>query len=466
MNRSFIAILFLFFTIQLLPAQDNLMYVAYSTTFSQGPDSILLLSIEEDGQLNELGRIATGGMGATGNTTVEFAYDQANQRLFSNNSKSKNMSVFDIGGEGALTPVSGSPFTTYFDNPVNIAVHPNGNFVYQAHFSGLSYYSTDLEGSLTFIDTLAANESYREMATQADSNWLYIAAMNKGVFGFEMDDETGSLTALPGSPYTYTSLKRTYEIRINTSKDTLFVKDLDSGIIIFTIQSDGSLQLVEDSPYSLGGFSIALGVSDDDRFLYTSSSGGNLKGFSVYGNPFMQNIFSMSGITPSYIIKIINPKGTDKLYCLENGHNIYVYTINDTGGVEEANFSPIELKIDDNYALSGVYFIGEVFTSITDGENYSIPSSMVLHPNYPNPFNPSTNIRYELQKPGQVELSIFDVTGRLVTTLVNGQKNAGLHNIVWNGKDRFAKTVSSGSYYLILKQNRSATVSRKMLLLK
>jgi hypothetical protein len=66
--------------------------------------------------------------------------------------------------------------------------------------------------------------------------------------------------------------------------------------------------------------------------------------------------------------------------------------------------------------------------------------------NYPNPFNPSTTIRYELPKDASVKMEIYDVTGRKVKTLLDGSRSAGYYSVVWNGRDENGREVASGMY--------------------
>ena len=68
--------------------------------------------------------------------------------------------------------------------------------------------------------------------------------------------------------------------------------------------------------------------------------------------------------------------------------------------------------------------------------------------NYPNPFNPSTTIKYSLPKAGHLKLSIFNVRGQLVKTLLDGVRPAGEdQTIVWDGSDNQGSSVSSGVYF-------------------
>jgi hypothetical protein len=86
--------------------------------------------------------------------------------------------------------------------------------------------------------------------------------------------------------------------------------------------------------------------------------------------------------------------------------------------------------------------------------------------NYPNPFNPETNISYQLPADSKVNLSIYNIKGQLVKTLVNDIKPTGEHSIIWDGRDSNDKRVGSGIYFYKLKVNGKTEVVKKCLLLK
>ncbi|HIA29790.1 MAG TPA: T9SS type A sorting domain-containing protein, partial [Candidatus Marinimicrobia bacterium] len=89
-----------------------------------------------------------------------------------------------------------------------------------------------------------------------------------------------------------------------------------------------------------------------------------------------------------------------------------------------------------------------------------LPTSFALHQNYPNPFNPVTTLRYDLPQESDVTLTIYDITGRMVQTLVNELQQAGMKKVIWNASD-----VSSGVYIYRI-QAGNFTKTRKMILLK
>jgi len=89
-----------------------------------------------------------------------------------------------------------------------------------------------------------------------------------------------------------------------------------------------------------------------------------------------------------------------------------------------------------------------------------IPENTVLGVATPNPFNPITRINYSLRETGSIDLSIYDVQGRLVERLVSGVQNSGDHSVTWN-----ASGVASGIYFYRLTAG-SFTETRKLVLLK
>jgi len=95
----------------------------------------------------------------------------------------------------------------------------------------------------------------------------------------------------------------------------------------------------------------------------------------------------------------------------------------------------------------------------------SAPLRYHLAANYPNPFNPVTTIRFDLPTRSKVVLRVFDVTGRIVSTLVNRPLDAGQHTAIWNGNDEADGDVSPGVYFYRLEAG-DFVATRRMLLLR
>jgi hypothetical protein len=101
--------------------------------------------------------------------------------------------------------------------------------------------------------------------------------------------------------------------------------------------------------------------------------------------------------------------------------------------------------------------------SVEENSN-SVPNDFQLLQNYPNPFNPSTIIRFNLNKSGYVKLSVFNLLGEKVITLVDDVKNAGSHFVTWNGKNSAGVSVPAGIYFYKLEMENNIQVKKMMLL--
>ncbi|NOZ75096.1 MAG: T9SS type A sorting domain-containing protein, partial [FCB group bacterium] len=93
-----------------------------------------------------------------------------------------------------------------------------------------------------------------------------------------------------------------------------------------------------------------------------------------------------------------------------------------------------------------------------------VPLEIALYPNYPNPFNPRTAIRYDLDRNTDVSLVIYDILGREVLTLVNGFRTAGTHVVTWSGRDRSGKPAATGTYFCRLSTENQVRTIRMVLL--
>ncbi|OGC90552.1 MAG: hypothetical protein A2W25_00505 [candidate division Zixibacteria bacterium RBG_16_53_22] len=127
--------------------------------------------------------------------------------------------------------------------------------------------------------------------------------------------------------------------------------------------------------------------------------------------------------------------------------------------LKTGDFSPADLAVTDFAITSlGAALIPSEIRSL-------LPTEYVLSQNYPNPFNASTTISFDLPADGDVELSVYDIMGRLVATLVNGPLSAGSHQVVWNGRSDRGDKISTGVFFYRLRSSEFDE-TKKMLLIK
>jgi hypothetical protein len=105
-------------------------------------------------------------------------------------------------------------------------------------------------------------------------------------------------------------------------------------------------------------------------------------------------------------------------------------------------------------------------TAVTDGRNDpKLPEVFELEQNYPNPFNPTTRIELSLPRTSEVRLAVYDLLGRQVITLLDGERSAGRYTVEWNGRDFSGRVVGSGIYFYVLEAGEFKQ-TRRLLLLK
>ena len=146
-----------------------------------------------------------------------------------------------------------------------------------------------------------------------------------------------------------------------------------------------------------------------------------------------------------------------KCFCADLDRNLFddMIVVRDFGQNKKSKLNIISNDGNGN-------FVQEPQVSV---DNYELGISDYNLQNYPNPFNLETIINYNLSNPGMVNLSIYNIKGELIKTLLNEKEKAGERSVLWNGKDNYQKQVSSGIYLYKMKAGKY-TSTKKMILLK
>ena len=124
-----------------------------------------------------------------------------------------------------------------------------------------------------------------------------------------------------------------------------------------------------------------------------------------------------------------------------------------------------EIRVESNLSNTQYGIAPLTSGSIIAFDMLAIPDEYMLSQNYPNPFNPGTTIEFSLPSDSYITLNIYDITGRLVNTLVNGSMETGYHTVTWNGIDSEGRIVSAGLYIYAL-NSKDVSITRKMVLMK
>ena len=121
-----------------------------------------------------------------------------------------------------------------------------------------------------------------------------------------------------------------------------------------------------------------------------------------------------------------------------------------------------------DYRLSDVDYYGNVeyhSLQLMGVSSTNIPEQFILYPNYPNPFNPVTTIRYDLSEESFVDITIYDMLGNVVNNLVKTNQSSGYKSIQWDATNNLGESVSAG-VYLYKIQAGDFVDTKKMILLK
>jgi hypothetical protein len=143
----------------------------------------------------------------------------------------------------------------------------------------------------------------------------------------------------------------------------------------------------------------------------------------------------------------------------------YDYDLSSYAGQEIHVAIQHDMDADDiSFALKVDYITFSNLFQDIDDEDIITSNNMQLS-NYPNPFNPSTTISYNVSKSGHTNLTVYNIKGQKVKTLIDQHVSSGEHVVNWNGTDNKNTQVTSGVYFYILSSDERRTVN-KMLLLK
>jgi starvation-inducible outer membrane lipoprotein len=137
------------------------------------------------------------------------------------------------------------------------------------------------------------------------------------------------------------------------------------------------------------------------------------------------------------------------------------YTAEIAPGVRDLAFNSLAVA----QATSWTFTTGlDPSTAVADLDGIGVPQAFALEPNYPNPFNPSTTIAYQLPVPSAVRLEIYDMLGQRVRTLVAQEQSAGFYRAVWDSRNEAGMPAATGMYFYRLEAEEFVQVRRLMLI--
>jgi choice-of-anchor B domain-containing protein len=254
------------------------------------------------------------------------------------------------------------------------------------------------------------------------------------------------------------------------------------GVDIMDVSNPSNVQLLANFNYE-GSGAHNCWTTEDGNYVIVGDEIGDGNWIRIFDIQDLDNI----SMVAEYIV---DPESVV--------HNAYVdgnllYVAHYTEGVRIVDLSnpesPLEIAYYDTYLPNEYGYEGcwSVFPYFESGkiiasdlqsglfvleyqqsvniEKPNVPTGFNLKQNYPNPFNPTTRINYTIGLESFVNLTVFDVSGNFVKTLVNTQQQNGIHSVQWDGTNALDKKMPSGNYFIKI-ETGEFTQSRKIILLK
>jgi len=227
----------------------------------------------------------------------------------------------------------------------------------------------------------------------------------------------------------------------------------------------------------------AVRIVGNYMFIYNESGGCiqiyevvNLNAVAFVGEICLPNGSATAAIAAGAPASQAKALASDELYVAGYSHDLHAYDISDInnpmllGSTQTiGQIEHLEVYNEVLYAAEGGAGMAayDVSTGISavDNELSGFPKRATLHANYPNPFNPSTTIKFELPSAGSASLEVFDVAGKRIRKLIGNDLAAGPHEVVWHGRDEAGHVVPSGVYYYRLEAGKFHE-TKQMVLLK
>ena len=247
-------------------------------------------------------------------------------------------------------------------------------------------------------------------------------------------------------------------------RDEVYMASLLGAIWVVTAPGDASaittadIHLLNNDPEqwleasighsNSGGTDFVVAASNASKavdFEYIGGSGGDVTDPANYQKITLVDSLDIEGLVPGGI----------RVYGLDVGDDM------DGDGKAEIIFSRGSTR---GGQTAPALFLAEEpgSTGITD--NQTVPQSFELFQNFPNPFNPETQIKFGLPTASRVTLTIYNVLGQKVRTLVNGFLEAKVHTVRWDGRNDRGMQVPSGMYFYRLKAKGFIKTNRMLLI--
>ena len=193
-------------------------------------------------------------------------------------------------------------------------------------------------------------------------------------------------------------------------------------------------------------------------------------------------VLTTGSLSEAYEGMLVKISGECTAVSMDPGDDRWAFKVDDGSGdalVDDQLFSDAEdeATLGETYDVVGPvnYYYSNFTVNPRDAadvvgvvlalDGIDLPNNFALHNNYPNPFNPVTNITYDIPEVTQVKIDIYNISGQKISTLAQGQHEPGRYRIQWNATNNYGKPLSSGMYIYRIRAGNFVSV-KKLILMK
>ena len=373
------------------------------------------------------------------------------------------------------------------ENPVAVTIDPEGAYAYVANYIDGTVSVIDADGDSPFynqiVDAFAVGIGPTDLAVAPDGDRLMVAnAVSGGISSVDTDPVSVTYRSVVSSISTGSG---TRSVAITPDGGLIYV-GTDTGYTVISATSYGVV-----SSIATGGASQTVAITPDGGLLVLLTTEGVVNIYDIQENSLTKDQVVGSVRTASGTSTIaISPDGGFLYMIQEAGDAVMVgmISINISHGVigEGAELPPplVEVTMVDTLIAgedpAAIAFdpSGSGNIVVTNAGDYTVtifgedpgsgtgPAevSRTLR-SFPNPFSQTAKIRFAVSEAIHVHMAVYDVRGRLVSTIINKKMGPGIYTVEWNGTDRHGERVASGLYFCRLVAGEHAR-TRKMMLLR
>ncbi|MFH1372341.1 MAG: T9SS type A sorting domain-containing protein [bacterium] len=335
-------------------------------------------------------------------------------------------------------------------------------------------YAASAESGFTVVDI--SEPALPIVLSRYDSPGWAGGVAHQGQYAYVADGPSGLLVLDVSSPHLPKLAGRfdtpDWATDIIIRDSFAFVADRYSGLQVIDI-STPSLP-VRVATYPSPGTEVLFNriVSSGD-YLYLSGGGPSFQIICVANphQPVLAGVYTgvddISGLSASgNCVFLTTQRSGMQIICVSNPSSPFLADRSNMPGSGHAiDAIGQQIYVADYYSLIAMEILGGVCQGNPDRPCLGLPDSYELHQNYPNPFNSCTIIEYDIRYHSFVDLSVYNLLGQRIMTLVQGHHPASRYTVPWNGTNDQGQPVSSGVYIYEMSADNSSK-SKKMILLK